>query len=226
MAPDDLLTRHLQQWLGAWPPLGLGVTVVGSIGRSDPGWDGRVHDVIGVATPTAAVLSVPLAMADRLATVVRGDDLDADLARLNDSMPEIAGRTGAIAGGVFRWSTAPTPSADIGEWVPTDDDRVPPWLAPFNGDVLIAWDDQHAYGAGVGRKMHDDFGHELSVVTEERLRGRGIGRALVETAARRVLADGKVPTYLHHPTNHASARLAEAAGFPDLGWRVLFFGLR
>lgn len=226
MPTDDLLSRHLQQWLGAWPPRDVGVTVVGCASRSNPGWDGRVHDVIGVATPAAAVLSVPLAVADRLGDVVRGDDLDADLARLNVSMPEIVGRVGALAGGVFRWSTAPTLSADFGEWVPTDDGRVPPWLMPFNGDVLIAWDDEGVCGAGVGRKMHDDFGHELSVVTEERLRRRGIGRALVETAARRVLADGRIPTYLHHPENHASAQLAEAAGFPDRGWRVLFFGTR
>jgi predicted GNAT family acetyltransferase len=43
----------------------------------------------------------------------------------------------------------------------------------------------------------------------------------VVTAARRVLADGRVPTYLHDLRNHASAHVAEASGFPDRGWRLL-----
>lgn len=221
---DDLLTQHLRCWLGAWPSTAAGVTVVGHEGREREGWDGRIHDVIGVASPTGAVLSVSRAIADRLRELVGSTDIEADFAALNISMPELVGRTGKVAAGVFRWSMTPTVSTDSGEWVATSDARVPPWLTPFNGDVLIAWDDAGQYGAGVGRKMHDSFGHELSVVTEEALRGRGIGRSLVETAARRVLAEGKVPTYLHRPENHASARLAEAAGFPDLGWRVLFFG--
>ncbi len=218
------LDRHLTRWLGAWPPRTNGVTIVPNADRSAPGWDGKIHDIIGVATPNAAVLSVPVALAERLAEVVRGDAMDTDLALLNAAMPAIVGRPGRVAGGIFRWSLSPTPGPDVGEWVPTHDPRVPAWLKPFNGDVLVAWNDEGRYGAGVGRKMHNEFGHELSVVTEEALRGRGIGRALVETAARLVLAQGKVPTYLHQPTNHASARLAEAAGFPDVGWRVLFFG--
>ena len=75
--------------------------------------------------------------------------------------------------------------------------------------------------AGVGRKQHDAHGHELAVVTEEAHQGRGLAAALVTQAARRVLADGAVPTYLHAPTNHASAATAVRCGFPDEGWSVL-----
>ena len=46
----------------------------------------------------------------------------------------------------------------------------------------------------------------------------GRGR-LVAQAARRVLDEGAVPTYQHDPANIASARVADAAGFPDRGWR-------
>ncbi|PWU56502.1 GNAT family N-acetyltransferase, partial [Micromonospora globispora] len=48
--------------------------------------------------------------------------------------------------------------------------------------------------------------------------GRGLARRLVAQAARRVLDEGAVPTYLHAFDNPASARVAEAAGFPDRGW--------
>jgi predicted GNAT family acetyltransferase len=44
---------------------------------------------------------------------------------------------------------------------------------------------------------------------------------LVATAAREVLRRGAVPTYLHDVANTASAKVADAAGFPDRGWRVL-----
>jgi hypothetical protein len=44
---------------------------------------------------------------------------------------------------------------------------------------------------------------------------------LVAQAARRVLADGALPLYLHEAANAASARVADAAGFPDRGWRLI-----
>ena len=98
---------------------------------------------------------------------------------------------------------------------------MPPWLHPFNGDVLVALADDGTVAAGVGRKQHDRHGHELAVVTEEAHRGQGLARRLVTQAARRVLDDGAVPVYLHDPANHASARTADASGFPDVGWRIL-----
>jgi hypothetical protein len=219
---SELLALHLTEWLGAWPPSGRGVTVVGSPHRVRPGWDDLVHDIIGVSTPVRAVLSVPPDKVDRLAEVVRGRSLEEDLAAINAILPEVI-PNGSLERGVFRWSVKPADTPDVGEWVPTDDPRVPEWLKPFNEDVLIAWDDEGRYGAGVGRKMHDRWGHELSVGTEESLRGRGLGRLLVATVARRVLAEGRIPTYQHAPDNHASAKVADAAGFPDLGWRVLGF---
>lgn len=219
----DLLVSHLADWLGVWPPHGHGITVVGSHHRVEPGWDDIVHDIIGVSTPVHAVLSVPPDRVERLADVVRGRSMEEDLAALNAVLPEVMGRPGRLERGLFRWSTQPADTPDVGEWVPTDDPRVPEWLKPFNGDLLIAWDDEGEYGAGVGRKMHDRWGHELSVGTEESLRGRGLGRLLVATVARRVLAEGRIPTYLHAPDNYASAKVADAAGFPDVGWRVLGF---
>jgi GNAT superfamily N-acetyltransferase len=220
--PQRLIT-HLETWLGAWGAPHGAVAVVGSPLRSVPGWDGSVHRLIGVATPDAAVLSVPVDLAPELQRVVGTGSLHDDLAALNDALPNVMGHAGQLSQGFFRWSDAPTEGQDVGEWVPTDDPRVPEWLKPFNGDLLIEWDDDGNYGAGVGRKQHDRFGHELSVGTEPALRGRGIGRRLVATVGRRVLDDGAIPTYLHAPDNYASAKLADAAGFPDRGWRVLGF---
>jgi predicted GNAT family acetyltransferase len=70
-------------------------------------------------------------------------------------------------------------------------------------------------------KRHDDLGREVAVATEDAWRGRGLARALVARAARRILADGGVPIYLHGPANVASARVAEVSGFPDRGWSIL-----
>ncbi|MDQ1391558.1 MAG: hypothetical protein QOF30_535 [Acidimicrobiaceae bacterium] len=128
-----------------------------------------------------------------------------------------------LRAGGFRWSGSPaTPEVlrDAGIWVPADDPRVPAWLRPFGGEVLVALVDG-SYAAGVGIKRHDRFGRELAVGTEERFAGQGLGRRLVAQAARRVIAEGMVPTYLHDPRNTASAKVAEAAGFPDLGWQIL-----
>lgn len=211
---DARLQEHLRGWLGAWPPRAP-LEVVGSERRLEPGWDGQVRVVNGIATPEGTVLSVPPDAVDEVRAV------GADLSTIGPKLPAILDRPKAVFGaGVFRWSTAPTPGDDPGVWVPVDDPRVPEWLRPFNGDVLLGWEDDEL-AAGVGRKMHDRRGHELAVVTEERHRGRGWARQLVTQAARRVLDDGAVPVYLHAPDNHASAHTADTSGFPDMGWRVL-----
>ncbi|HEX7746442.1 MAG TPA: GNAT family N-acetyltransferase [Micromonosporaceae bacterium] len=210
---DKRLYHHLATWLGQWPA-GQGLTVVGSNRRAQPGWDGRVHPVVGVATPTNTVLSVVPGRAEavRRATSLPVGDL---LGRL----PALVGLPGRQAyQAVFRYTVRPAALPAAGEWVAAADPAVPAWLRPFGGEVLIARDDRGKYLAGVGIKRHDPHGHELAVGTEPAARGRGLGRRLVAQAARRVLDEGAIPTYLHAVTNDASARVAVAAGFPDRGW--------
>lgn len=215
----DRLDNHLAGWLGQWPPADK-LTVTTAPGRVEAGWDGVVHPVLGVSTPDGAVLSVPPSVLDQARRVAAGGGLEALSARLGP----LLGRPDArLHAGVFRWSESPAPAkvlADAGMWVSSDDPRLPPWLRPFGGDVLVALIDD-GYAAGVGLKRHNRFGWELAVGTEERFAGRGLGRRLVAQAARRVVAEGKVVTYLHDPANTASAKVADAAGFPDRGWKVL-----
>ncbi len=210
------LAAHLASWLGAWPDGGPhGLVVVGSERRVEPGWDGQVRPVAGVATRDGAVLSVT--PAGLRAVLALGDDLDVVGPALADVLDLPGWR---FARGAFRWSHAPTPGDDVGEWLDRVDGRVPSWLHPFNGDVLVALVDGEV-AAGVGRKQHDRHGHELAVVTEEAHRGKGLAAHLVAQAARRVIDDGAIPTYLHAPGNAASAATAQRCGFPDEGWQVL-----
>jgi predicted GNAT family acetyltransferase len=87
--------------------------------------------------------------------------------------------------------------------------------------VLVALDEDGSYQGGVGVKPHTEYGVELAVGTDEARRGRGLARRLVAQAARSVLASGRLPLYVHAPDNIPSARVADAAGFPDRGWRLL-----
>lgn len=214
------LVRHLELWAGAWPPA-FPVRVVANPRRALPAWDGAVAPAAGVRTETgAAVLGVVPDVAPAVAAAADGHagDLDALLAAL----PGLLGLRGVAGGGVFRWTTSPAPLPDVGIWVPVSDPRVPGWLTPFGGEVLVVLDGDQ-YVAGVGVKKHDAYGNEIAVGTEEAARGRGLARRLVAQAARRILDEGAVPTYLHAADNVASARVADAAGFPDVGWQVLGF---
>lgn len=193
------LDRFLEEWLGRWPPR-TQRDVVASSRRAEPAWDGTVKPVQGVA--------------------------DGDGRWVVSVAPDRAGLDDPTAGvdlfeGVFRWTERPARLEPVGIWVPHDDPAVPEWLRPFGGDVLVVLDDDGRYLAGVGLKRHLPSGWELAVGTEEAARGRGLARRLVATAAGHVLEHGAIPLYLHTDDNAASARAADAAGFPDLGWRTL-----
>lgn len=220
---DRRLQRHLQAWLGAWPPA-RELELVAWSGRDRPGWDGGTWSGLGVESPDGTVLSLsPTLFVDPHAV-----DPDRVLAALHapdaaTAVPAALGRPDlTLSCATFRWSERPAALPDIGEWTVAEDPRLPAWLRRFNDDVLVAWDDGQI-AAGVGIKRHNYHGHELAVVTEPAYQGRGLARLLVAQAARRVLTDGAVPLYLHEPANAGSARVADAAGFPDRGWRV--FGL-
>jgi GNAT superfamily N-acetyltransferase len=210
----DRLDRHLRSWLGAWPPKSM-VTVVGCDCRTEQGWDGVVRPFAGVETPEGTILSVP---PDRVEAVRASG---ATLEEILDAVPEALGMPGAVVGrGVYRYAVAPPPTTPIGDWVPADDPDVPAWLRPFGGEVLVVREDGK-YVAGLGIKRHDELGMEVAVATDEAFRGRGLARALVARAAATILRAGGVPIYLHGRGNVASARVAEAAGFPDRGWFIL-----
>ncbi|MGI9062230.1 MAG: GNAT family N-acetyltransferase [Pseudonocardiaceae bacterium] len=213
------MQRHLRSWLGSWPPREP-FDVIGDLTRTDPGWDGRVHPAVGVGNADDGdLLSVPVDAVDEVRAAGSG------LPEVLPALPGILGVTdrGAFTA-VFRWSEAPARLADAGVWVPSDAPGVPEWLHPFRSDVLVATDAGGAHLGGVGLKHHDVHGRELAVVVTRAAQGRGLARRLVAQAARRVLDEGAVPTYLHDAANSASARVAAAAGFPDLGWRAFGIG--
>lgn len=204
---DERLRLHLKSWLGRWPAQSL-VDVVGSVRRTAPGWDGRVFSLVGVGAPDAAVLSVPPSWApivrDRVSQALAGSMNWQELVPI---LPALLNRPDQIVyHGIYRFSLKPTPLPDAGEWISASHESVPEWLRPFGHEVLIAWDDDGSYLAGVGIKHHDRYGQELAVGTEPRARGKGLARRLVAQAARRVLDEGAIPTYQHDPANVADRK--------------------
>ena len=215
---DDRLTRHLRSWVGTWPPPAPGVTVVGDPARLEPTWDGAVRPLQGVGNGEGTVIAVPPDAVGAVTEAI-GDDLGRQ--GLGDELGEILHvGPAAFGAGVFRSTRHVDPDIDdLGTWFESQRADLPAWLGPFNGPRLVVFEHGRPI-AGVGIKIHDAYGQELSVVTDEQARGRGFARRLVATAARRVIAEGSVPTYLHAPDNTASARVAEAVGFVDQGWKV------
>ncbi|TFH20464.1 MAG: GNAT family N-acetyltransferase [Acidimicrobiales bacterium] len=213
------LELHLRSWVGEWPPPSSGVHIVGDPARAAPTWDGTVRPLQGVGNGLGTVIAVPPHAVDAVGEAI-GDDLGR--AGLGDDLGEILGvGPAAFGAGVFRTTGEVDPDVpDLGVWFEQQTDDLPEWLAPFNGPRLVAFSDDGRPIAGVGIKIHDRYGYEVAVVTDEEARGRGVARRLVASATRRILAEGAVPTYLHAPDNTTSARVAEAVGFADRGWTV------
>ena len=212
-----VLRRHLIGWAGGLPTHDK-LRVVAHARNAQPGWDGRPQLLTGIADPAGrTVVAVPPAAA-ALLDRHHGPRDERHLAML----PGILGKAGHTVDRVaFRWTEAPTDLPDAGLWVDTISPRLPDWLRTFGGKALVTFGSRGEYLAGVGIKRHDQLGHEISVGTEPAARGQGLARRLVAQAARHILDQGRIPTYLHTFDNLASARVAAAAGFPDLGWSAL-----
>lgn len=219
------LAAHLREWIGAWPPPGHGLTVVATTARTEPGWDGRVRPLLGAVDPDGdGLVAVTPDIHRELTELLHGRPADVlDDEGLRRAVGEAAGGEGAVLGaGVLRWATEVDQDLEpLGTWLEHTDPRVPEWLHPFGGEVLVVLDDDGRYAGGVGVKRHGPAGHELSVGTHEDHRGKGWGRRLVATAARHELEQVPVVTYLHDRANTASASVADAVGLPDRGWQVL-----
>jgi GNAT superfamily N-acetyltransferase len=200
--------------LGSWPPDGR-FQVVGSVQRVQPGWDGTVCPAVALTADGRTVLSVPPDRADEVAASVRDRGARAVLRDLGGAMGLRKLRT---VRWVYRWCTDPAELPEAGSWQPVSDPGQPDWLRPFGGEALVAVDPAGAHLGAVAVKRHPGGGAELAVLITRAARGQGLGRRLVAQAARRVLDEGAVPTYLHLPDNAASARLADAVGFVNPGW--------
>jgi GNAT superfamily N-acetyltransferase len=223
--PDEIerrLHKFLHSRLGTWPPDGV-LSINRCDLRDEPGWDGKLRPWVGVETPHGTVISYSareFPNAGDLEPRVVEDALMQSDAYI--TLPRLFGRQDMHFGrGVFRYIDQPADLPDIGEWVSRDDPRIPEWLRPFNGDVLIAWDDEGNYAAGVGLKRHNELGSEIAVGTEPQHRGKGLAKHLVAQAARAILAEGAIPMYLHGDHNAASGHVADGAGFPDRGWHII-----
>ena len=219
------LTAHLREWVGAWPPPGRGLTVVASRSRARRGWDGRRRDLLGAIDDRGdGIVAVVPSIHPAVAELLHGEDPTVlEDEELRSRVGELGGGSGAVLGlGVLRWATEVRSDVEpVGTWLPPTDPRVPAWLEPFGGEALVALDDDGEYAGGVGVKRHGLTGHELAVVVDEDHRGQGLATRLVATAARDVLERVPLVTYLHARDNEASARVADAVGLPDLGWRTL-----
>jgi RimJ/RimL family protein N-acetyltransferase len=217
-AAADLLAAHLRSYLGTWPPR-QEVEVIAWPGREEPAWDGALVPAVVVASPEGTVVSVVPSALDATSSAVVGATRE-DL-RLRLGMAVGVGER-VSPWVVLRWSGEPAPLEPVGLWVPSSSDGLPEWLKAFPGNVLATFDDETGeYAGGVGIKRHTAWGHELAVGTAEDQRGKGLARRLVAQAGRDVLATGALPLYVHDANNVPSAKVADAAGFPDLGWRLL-----
>ncbi|MDA8196225.1 MAG: GNAT family N-acetyltransferase [Actinomycetota bacterium] len=207
----------LKEYLGGWPEEKTSITIISDPKRDEPGWDGAVRRAVGVIDENGAgVLSLAPHLADPLLERLGKDKI------FKDEVGEVARHLGAREFfGVFRWSTSINSFDDIGQWIDANDESVPDWLKPFGHEVLVAFDDDHNYIGGVGIKYHLEHGREIAVVVDERAARRQVARRLVSKAALAILDGGNVPIYLHAESNVASARVAEAVGFKDRGWRII-----
>ncbi len=97
-------------------------------------------------------------------------------------------------------------------------------LSRYSGGIyaLCGAQGQIVSRAGVHDESHDVA--EIGVRTEiEALRGRGLAKIVVTAATEAILAEGRVPLYVHSATNVASQKVALALGYQHYADELLWF---
>lgn len=222
---ESRLQAFLASRLGKWPPEST-LEMRSCDLRDDPRWDGKAVAFLGIESPYDTVLTYSPTIfpdADALDPIAVEDELGNSETHM--TIPVIFGHEGMHFGrAVFRYLGEFVDLPEVGTWVDPTDARLPDWLKPFNGGVLVHWADDGGYAGGVGLKLHNEFGIEISVGVNPAFRGRGLAQALVAQSAREIWNRGAIPLYLHGTHNAASARVADKAGFPDRGWHIIEMG--
>lgn len=216
------LATFLTSRLDTWPPAAP-LELRACHLRELPRWDGKIVPFLGIESPHGTVITYSPTIfptASTLDPMTVEDELGTSDAHI--TIPALFGHPEMHFGrGVFRYLSEFVDLPEIGEWVSPADSRLPAWLRPFNGGVLVHWADDGSYAAGVGLKQHNEHGMEISVGTDPAHRGKGLAQALVAQSARAIWERGTIPMYLHGTHNAASARVAEKSGFPDRGWHII-----
>lgn len=222
---ESRLNTFLSSRLGTWPPA-RSLELRHCDLRDVPRWNGDLQPFLGIESPIATVLTFSekvFPCGTSLDPREVGDELGDSHAHI--TIPAMFQHPEMHFGrAVFRYLGEFVDLPESGEWIETSDPRLPEWLRPFNGGVLVHWADDGSYAAGVGLKKHNDLGYEIAVGTDPAHRGKGLAQSLVAQSARHIWERGAIPIYLHGATNAASARVAEKAGFPDRGWHIIEMG--
>lgn len=85
----------------------------------------------------------------------------------------------------------------------------------FDGPVFATRARNGEVAAWSALKLKDEQVWEISVTTEPEYRGRGLAKAVTSAAAEYILAQGRVPLYVHNEQNLPSARVARSLGFRE-----------
>lgn len=222
---ESRLNSFLSSRLGTWPPA-RSLELRHCELRDVPRWDGDVQPFLGIESPVATVLTFSEKVFP-CGTSLDPREVEDELgdSHAHITIPRMFQHPEMHFGrAVFRYLGQFVDLPEIGEWVETSDSRLPEWLRPFNGGVLVHWAGDGSYAAGVGLKKHNDLGYEIAVGTDPAHRGKGLAQRLVAQSSRHIWELGAIPIYLHGATNAASARVAEKAGFPDRGWHIIEMG--
>ncbi|MCM2579157.1 GNAT family N-acetyltransferase [Streptomyces meridianus] len=230
MDVDPLLARARGLWelLAAQPvsfPSRGGLSVVTSPGSRlcPPSWAGVV-ELGGSAIVTAPDRRSARMLRRALSTVPPGTRTDADALRRVLPVAEVLGPAALayLADGDFRPSPGERVDAldprhpglgeltrSVGEEGSNEsgiEDVTSPVFVVRDGSVVVA---AAGYRTWPGATAH------LSVLTDQRLRGRGLARRVASAAVAHARADGLLPQWRARP--ETSRRVARSLGFRDLG---------
>ncbi len=97
-------------------------------------------------------------------------------------------------------------------------------LSRYSGGIYALRDAQSQITSRAGVRYESRDVCEIGVRTEvEALRGRGLAKTVVTAATEAILADGRVPLYVHSATNIASQKVALALGYQHYADELLWF---
>jgi GNAT superfamily N-acetyltransferase len=198
-----------------------GVHLIPSGRRTRPGWGGYTVPVFALSTRAGGIVSIRPDLAGAAVQELHDAPRDAPLGEPHfERLRRLARRAVpyvySLSGhALYCDRRSFRPFGNLAERLDRADRRGHDLRRRFDGEIFVVNGTRGEIASWAAIKLKHDEVWEIAVVTEAAYRGRGYAKEVVSAATEYIRMQSRLALYVHHRTNHASAKVCRSLGFVE-----------